>query len=160
MAASYSLVSRENWKEVALREIITEQLKPHQLGPGERLDISGPDVHMKPTAAIALGLVVHELTTNAARYGALSQPHGRVAIDWSVQHKSLPLLILQWKESGGPPAKKPARKGFGTTLIERELKQTLGGSAKLRYNEAGLEASFSIPFDPKLMSLSPASSRP
>jgi two-component system CheB/CheR fusion protein len=70
MAVSHSLVSRENWKEVSLRDIITEQLNPHQLGPGERVEISGPDVLMKPTAALALGLVVHELTTNAAKHGA------------------------------------------------------------------------------------------
>ncbi len=159
MAASYSLVSRENWKEVSLRQIITEQLKPHQLGPGERVEISGPDVLMKPTAAIALGLVVHELTTNAAKHGSLSQPKGRASISWSIAHESLPLLVLQWKESGGPAAKKPSKKGFGTTLIERELKQTLGGSARLRYNDSGLEAVLSVPFDPKLMSLSPASTR-
>jgi two-component system CheB/CheR fusion protein len=129
MAAAYSLVSRENWKEVPLREIITEQLKPHQLGPGDRLEISGPDVHMKPTAALALGLVVHELTTNAAKHGALSRAEGRVFIGWSVQDEQLPLLVLQWKEIDGPAAKSPSKKGFGTTLIERELKQTLGGSA-------------------------------
>jgi two-component system CheB/CheR fusion protein len=157
MAASYSLVSRENWKEVPLREIITEQLRPHQLG--ERIEISGPDVLIKPTAALALGLVVHELTTNAAKHGSLSQPDGRASISWSIAHDSLPLLVLQWKETGGPPARKPSKKGFGTTLIERELKQTLGGNARFRYNDSGLEAALSIPFDPKLMSLSHGASR-
>jgi two-component system CheB/CheR fusion protein len=159
MAAAYSLVSRENWKEVPLREIITEQLKPHQLGPGDRLEISGPDLHIKPTAALALGLVVHELTTNAAKHGALSRAEGRVFIGWSVRDEQLPRLVLQWKEIDGPAAKKPSRKGFGTTLIERELKQTLGGNARLHYNDSGLEATLSIPFDPKLISLSPAASR-
>jgi two-component sensor histidine kinase len=106
-----------------------------------------------------LGLVVHELTTNAAKHGALSRAEGRVFIGWSVQDEQLPLLVLQWKEIDGPAAKSPSKKGFGTTLIERELKQTLGGSARLRYNDSGLEATLSIPFDPKLMSLSPAASR-
>jgi two-component system, chemotaxis family, CheB/CheR fusion protein len=158
MAAAYSLVSRENWKEVPLRDIIIEQLKPHQLGPGERVEVGGPDVLMKPTAALALGLVVHELTTNAAKYGSLSQPGGRASITWSIAHESLPLLALHWKETGGPPARKPSKKGFGTTLIERELKQTLGGNARFRYNDSGLDATLSIPFDPKLMSLSSAAS--
>jgi two-component system CheB/CheR fusion protein len=153
MAASYSLVSRENWNEVPLREIITEQLKPHQLGPGDRIEITGPNVNVKPNAALALGLVMHELTTNAAKHGSLSKSDGRVSINWSIESDTVPLLVLQWTEADGPAAKKPVRKGFGTTLIERELKQTLGGSARLRYNETGLEAVMSIPFSPKLMSL-------
>src|SRR5262249_4958341 len=154
MAAAYSLVSRENWNEVPLREVITEQLKPHEAG--EQVEISGPDIHVKPVAALALGLVVHELTTNAAKYGSLSRPDGRVSATWSIQSDSFPLLVLHWREAGGPPARKPARKGFGTTLIERELKQTLGGSSRFRYNESGLEATLSMPFDPKLMSIGPA----
>jgi two-component system CheB/CheR fusion protein len=122
MASSYGLVSRENWKEVSLRELISEQLKPHQLVTGDRVQISGPDLQVKPTAALSLGLVTHELTTNATKHGSLSRPNGKVAIGWAIEHASLPLLVLQWNETGGPPAKKPARKGFGTTLIERELK--------------------------------------
>ncbi len=159
MAASHSLVSRENWKEVALRELITEQLKPHQLVPGERIEVSGPDVQLRPNAALALGLVLHEFTTNAVKHGSLSAPNGRVSIHWSFQHDSLPLLLLHWRESGGPPAREPARRGFGTTLVERELRQTLGGSAKLSYNDTGFQAALSIPFDPNLMSLR-SSSKP
>ena len=156
MATAYSLVSRENWNEVPLREVVAEQLKPHEAG--EQVEISGPDIHVKPTAALAMGLVIHELTTNAAKYGSLSQSDGRVSITWSVASASLPLLVLHWKETGGPPpAKKPAKKGFGTTLIERELKSTLGGSARFPYNETGLEATLSMPFDPKLMSIGPTS---
>ena len=77
MADSYSLVSRENWKEVPLRELVSEQIKPYQLGPGERIEFTGPDIAIKPTAALALGLVMHELTTNAAKHGSLSQPKRR-----------------------------------------------------------------------------------
>jgi two-component system CheB/CheR fusion protein len=159
MAASYSLVSRENWNEVPLRDIIAEQLKPHQLGHGERIEIAGPEIYIKPTAALALGLVVHELTTNAAKHGNLSHQQGRISISWSVERASLPFLVLHWTEVGGPGARKPGKKGFGTTLIERELKQTLGGSARLHYNDTGLEAVLSIPFDPKLMSLAPVPAR-
>ena len=158
MAASHSLLSRENWREVFLRDLITEQLKPHQLGPGERIEVNGPDVHLTPNAAVALGLVVHEFATNAVKHGSLSQANGRVSITWSIQGNSSE-LVLQWTEAGGPPAKKPARKGFGTTLIERELKQ-IGGNARLGYKETGFEATLSIPFDPKLMSFGPETSRP
>ncbi len=157
MAASYNLVSRVNWSEVPLRELIAEQLKPHQLRPGERIEIVGPDLAVKPTAALALGLVMYEFTTNSTKHGSLSQPSGRVSITWSVEHDSLPVFVLQWRETGGPRVAKPAKAGFGTTLIERELKQTLGGSAKFRYNESGFEATLSVPFDPQLMSFGGAS---
>jgi two-component system, chemotaxis family, CheB/CheR fusion protein len=157
MAASYSLVSRENWNEVSLRELIMEQVKPHQVGPGERIEISGPELQVKPTAALVLGLVGHELTTNATKYGSLSRPSGRVSISWAIEYGSIPLLVLQWTETGGPPARKPIRNGFGTTLIERELRQTLGGSAQFRYNETGFGATLSIPLDPNLLSFGSAS---
>jgi two-component sensor histidine kinase len=156
LGASYGLVSRENWHEVPLRGVIQEQLTPHQLGDGKRIVISGPDVMVKPAAALALGLVTHELTTNAAKYGSLSAPEGRVSIAWSIEHGAPPFLVLQWSESGGPPATEPTRKGFGTKLIEQEVKQTLGGSAKFSYEAGGLRAIVSIPFDRKLLSLGEA----
>jgi two-component sensor histidine kinase len=156
MGSSYGLVSREKWTEVSLRELIAEQIKPHQLGDDERIEIEGPDIHIKPASALALGLVIHEFTTNAVKHGSLSQPDGRVLISWSVEHASLPLLALQWTESGGPPASNPTRKGFGTTLIERELKHTLGGSAQFNYGDDGFEAKISLPFDSKVMSLGPS----
>jgi two-component system, chemotaxis family, CheB/CheR fusion protein len=159
MSVAYGLVSRENWNEVALRAIITEQLKPFEMQPGGRVEIKGPDVFVQPAAALALGLITHELATNAAKHGSLSQPEGRVLINWSFEKHELPLLVLQWAETGGPGAKRPARKGFGTTLIERELKHTLGGSAKFTYAASGFEATVSIPFDRKLMSLGPSSGR-
>src|SRR2546423_821518 len=86
---------RLSWNEVPLREIITEQLKPHQLGPGDRIEITGPNVNVKPNAALALGLVMHELTTNAAKHGSLSKSDGRVSINWSIESDTVPLLVLQ-----------------------------------------------------------------
>ena len=156
MGAAYGLVSRENWNEVPLRDIIHEQLKPHQLGSTERVAVQGPEILVKPAAALALGLVIHELTTNAAKHGSLSRPDGRVEIGWSLEHRSGPLLVAQWIESGGPAAKRPARKGFGTTLIERELKHTLGGNAEFDYTNEGLRATLSIPFDLERMWPGPA----
>jgi two-component system CheB/CheR fusion protein len=156
MGTSYGLVSREKWNEVSLRDIVCEQLEPHQLSDDERIEIKGPDIYIKPASALALGLVIHEFTTNAVKHGSLSQPEGRVFINWSVEHASLPLLVLQWTESGGPPAKNPTRKGFGTKLIERELTHTLGGSAQFNYGDDGFEAKISLPFDSKVMSLGPS----
>ena len=153
LGAAYGLVSRENWDAVPLSGVVQEQLMPHQLGQRERIVIAGPEVMVKPAAALALGLVMHELATNAVKYGSLSVPKGRVAINWSIEHQSLPLLVLQWSESNGPPAKAPTRQGFGTKLIEQELKHTLGGGAKFAYDGSGFRATLSIPFDRKLMSL-------
>jgi two-component sensor histidine kinase len=101
--------------------------------------------------------VAHEFATNAVKHGSLPQANGRVSIVWSIEDEPSG-LVLEWTEAGGPAAKKPARKGFGTTLIERELKQI--GNAKSGYRDSGFEATLSIPFDPKLMSLGPEQSRP
>ena len=152
LGSSYGLISRENWEEVPLGGVIQEQLTPHQLDDRKRITISGPDVMVKPAAALALGLVTHELATNAVKYGSLSQSQGKVAIHWSIEQGSVPFLMVHWSESDGPPIKAPTRKGFGTRLIEQEVKQTLGGSAKFSFNERGFEAILSIPFDRKLLS--------
>lgn len=107
----------------------------------------------KPAAALALGLVAHELTTNAVKYGALSKPKGRVAIAWKINGAAKRKVDVQWCEINGPPAKKPAKTGFGTELIERELKSMLRGSAKIDYAPDGLRATLSIPVDPTLVSV-------
>jgi two-component system CheB/CheR fusion protein len=157
MGAAFSLVSRENWREVALEEVLATQLAPFQLETSKRLQLGGPKILLKPAAALSFGLVAHELATNATKYGALSNEHGRLLVNWRVERDHAPSLVLEWREEGGPPPKKRAKKGFGTELIERELTSTLGATAKLDYEAGGLRAVISIPFDPKLVSLRPES---
>jgi two-component system CheB/CheR fusion protein len=147
MGSSFSLVSREHWKSVSFEEILSTQLAPFKAERDGRLQLSGPTVLFQPTAALSLGLVVHELATNAAKHGALSKTDGRLSVTWRVDNSS---LLVEWKEAGGPAVKKGVQKGFGSELIERELHSSLGATARLHYGAAGLTATISIPLDHKL----------
>jgi two-component system CheB/CheR fusion protein len=155
MGTSFSLVSRENWRDVPFEEILSTQLNPFKLEADGRLHLSGPRVLLQPTAALSLGLVVHELATNAAKHGALSKNAGRIAVTWRVENTTQPArLLVEWKETGGPSPKKGVKKGFGSELIERELHSSLGATTKFDYGGGGLVATFSIPLDRKLVSTS------
>ena len=143
MARSYELLSREHWVEASVAELVRPHLEP--FGP-ERVKIHGPDVRLKPKQALSLGMVVHELATNANKYGALSTPEGRVEVGWQVRPTASGQEIeLRWVERGGPPTNEPAARGFGLTLIERETSHGLGGRATLAFDPAGLEATLTFP---------------
>jgi two-component sensor histidine kinase len=105
-------------------------------------------VRLTPKAALSLGMVLHELATNAAKHGALSAEGGRVAVAWSAEGGGAAArLVLRWAESGGPPVAQdgPERRGFGSELIERQLRHDLGGSYEVEFAEAGLRATLSLP---------------
>jgi two-component sensor histidine kinase len=103
-----------------------------------RVEVAGPDVEVGAKAALQVALMLHELTTNAVKYGALSVPDGRVAVSWSVREgNGEPVLRLAWREHGGPAVEPPARKGFGTRLIERGLTGQVGGTLTLDYPPEG-----------------------
>ncbi len=116
--------------------------------PDSRIELAGPPIEIGPKAALTLALVMHELSTNAAKYGALSVPEGRVRIAWSVdaaEASKSAILAIDWQESGGPPASPPTRRGFGTRLIEMGLSNAIDGGAKLDYAPAGLRCRFLAP---------------
>ena len=92
-------------------------------------------------------MIFHELATNAAKYGALTEPEGRVFVDWTVANQTSRILSVTWRESGGPPVEPPSRKGFGSRLIERNVRHDLAGETKLSYASDGFIAEFSIPLD-------------
>ena len=92
-------------------------------------------------------MIFHELATNAAKYGALSSPDGRVFVDWTVANQASRTLGIVWREVGGPPVAAPTRRGFGSRLIERNVRHDLAGDAKLSYASTGFIAEFSIPLD-------------
>jgi two-component system CheB/CheR fusion protein len=150
MARAYTLVSSENWTEVELRDIIGRELEatadgPHHSNP---FHLDGPPILFKPSAALALGLVFHELVTNAVKYGALSKPKGKVSVNWGPDGGGAGgPLVIQWKEMDGPEVKEPERRGLGLELIERELNGTLGARAQFDYDKSGLKAKISIPFE-------------
>jgi two-component system CheB/CheR fusion protein len=147
LAAAYTVVARENWSEVSLREILDLELRPH--ARSSNTTTQGPDVSLPPRAALVLGLAVHELATNAVRHGALSVPSGEVSISWCIETGAASTaLVLEWHESGGPAVAPPSRRGFGLSLMERSVRGELGGTASVTFNPDGLQARFSVPLDP------------
>jgi two-component system CheB/CheR fusion protein len=156
-------VSRESWGDVALEEVLREEFEPHTLGDENgdqhqrRLTTSGPRVLLRPRAALALGLVLHELATNAVKYGALSVGTGCVNVVWNVEGdgdgEAGRRLVIRWRESGGPPVGKPARRGFGSELIERQVGYELEGEVGIEFAPGGLAATLTIPLNVELLEL-------
>jgi two-component system CheB/CheR fusion protein len=138
MAKSFELLSREHWTEASIDELVRPHLEP--FGP-ERVKLGGPDIRLKPRQALSLGMVIHELATNASKYGALSVPGGCVHVEWRLNGKA---VELDWRERDGPEISAPSRRGFGLTLVERETKG-LGGKAKVNFETSGLNVVLSFP---------------
>lgn len=161
LARAYGLVSRESWGDVPLEEVLKEEFEPHALGDESRLAASGPKVMLRPRAALALGLVLHELATNAVKYGALSVSAGRIEVAWGVEDgkgegaDAGRRLVLRWREVGGPPVGKPKTRGFGSELIERQMCYELGGEVEIDFSRRGLAATLAVPAGEGLFDLAP-----
>jgi two-component sensor histidine kinase len=143
LASAHDLLSAEKWKEVDVRTLVEREILP--FSGEEQAAVHGESIRVEPKVAMSLAVVLHELATNAAKYGAWSAPEGRVDISWARIEQPLPALQLTWSESGGPQVKPPSRKGFGTTLIERSLPHDVGGSVSLEFPPKGVQAVFTIP---------------
>jgi PAS domain S-box-containing protein len=142
LAKAHSLLTDRKLEGAELTELLREQVL---LGVAdERVACSGPMVILGAQPAIHLALVLHELATNARKYGGLSVPHGRLSVKWEVHSSGSRTLLLDWTESGGPQVSAPLTAGFGTTLIERTL-QTHGGEATLRYGVTGVTCKLRLP---------------
>ena len=137
LARTHDILLRDRSSAVPIQALLEAELAPYRTVAGPHISLRGPAIELASSAAVNLGLVLHELATNAAKYGALSMPTGRLWIDWNVA--SAPgeaRLMLDWRETGGPPVSPPARRGFGTELIERcSVRPTL-----VEYDEAGFRA--------------------
>lgn len=133
LSESHGQLSHNAWRSVPLQVLMEQILRPF----GNRVACSGPAVQLNSQEAVSWGMVVHELATNAARYGALSQPAGHVQASWKLSDQRD--LEFAWMESGGPPTVAPARKGFGTIFIERAVDGALGGLAQFDYRPGGLQ---------------------
>jgi len=144
---THDVLSESGWREAGLQELISAELSPHGIGDGA-LQISGPPVRLKPQAALFITLALHELSTNAAKYGALSVAGGRVRVSWSITGDQ-PQLELEWQEEGGPKVDGFGVAGFGTELIERGIRFELQGEAKLETINGGLHCRIVIPADPQ-----------
>lgn len=138
LAAAHDVITREDWTGGELGEVVRRSIAP-QLDRPERLTVEGPPVMLSPKTALSFSLAFHELVTNAIKYGALSTPGGRIALDWRLEEApDGRRLRICWRESGGPPVKPPGRRGFGSRLIERGLAAEIGGAVTLTFQPAGV----------------------
>lgn len=144
LSHTHDLLTRSHWEGAELHAILEHETEAHGV---HRVSLNGPSVPLPPAAALSLGMIFHELATNAAKYGALSAGEGRVLVDWSIADQSDRALNISWREIGGPTVTAPTRRGFGTRLIERNVHHDLAGTCDLRYPTDGFVAAFSIPLD-------------
>ena len=146
LSHSHDVLTQNDWAGARVRDVIVEQLKPHQRDDGARFDLAGPDAQVNPKTALALGMAFGELATNAAKYGALSVDQGTVSIRWAYATEAgAPRLRLVWREQGGPRVDPRPRSGFGARLIERGLPHELGGTAQLEFKPDGLVCEMEFP---------------
>lgn len=141
LSETHNLLTRENWEGAALRAIVDSELEALG-GVGRAVVMPGAEVHLSPKAAVAVGMGIHELATNAMKYGALSVSRGLVTVHWEVRDG---VLELDWAESDGPRVEAPQRRGFGSRLLEKGLAAELGGSVELMYREQGLTCAMRLP---------------
>ncbi|MCR5876218.1 PAS domain-containing protein [Phenylobacterium sp. J426] len=139
LSQTHNALTRSSWEHAGLQELLQEELSPYAAG---QCHLDGPQVLLRPREALALGMTFHELATNAAKYGALSTPEGRLEVVWGVNAAGR--LALLWRERGGPPAKSPAREGFGTRLLRAAVDGELGGRSQMSYAPEGLTVTLTV----------------
>ena len=138
LSTAQDVLTRSSWSQTGMREVIRGALEAHG-GTNGRFTFDGPELHLTAKCGLALSLALHELATNAAKYGALSNDTGAVQVSWDVEGAGTERLFrFEWLEHGGPPVIQPAREGFGSRMIERSLAGYFKGSAKLLYQPAGV----------------------
>jgi two-component sensor histidine kinase len=145
LARTHELLSKNNWRGALLAEIVQRELAPYTTG---NTGASGAGVILKAEATQAVASVLHELTTNAAKYGAFSKLTGRVSVQWRwLQNGSQDRLAIEWRETGGPPVLAPSRSGYGTSIIRELIPFELGGTVDLAFASSGLQCQMEIPAD-------------
>jgi PAS domain S-box-containing protein len=147
MATAHSLLSQSRWHGVSLPDLVRNQLAPY--ATDANMTISGADVMLSPSATQAVAMVLHELVTNAAKYGALSKPGGRVLVSWDRRpnENAAASVIIVWQELGGPPVTAPTQSGYGTSLIRELIPHELGGAVDLMLAPDGVCCKIAIPLE-------------
>jgi two-component sensor histidine kinase len=135
LAANQDLLIRNEWQGVDVADLVRAQLAHFVDLIGSRIVVDGPQLRLKPASAQAIGLALHELATNAGKYGALSTDKGRVNVCWEIERDT---LTMSWTERDGPPVSAPKRRGFGTTVIETMANHSLDGAVDLDYAPSGV----------------------
>ena len=134
LATAHDLLTQRDWLPTAIGEVVDRALRP--FATGGAIAMRGPEIAVPPKTAVSLSLGLHELATNAVKYGALSLPGGSVLVEWTLVDDGT--FKLTWSERGGPPVTPPSRRGFGTRMIERGLATELGGTVRIIFSEPGL----------------------
>jgi two-component sensor histidine kinase len=143
LSHTHNALTRTAWQHASLRDLLAEQLGPY---PADQVRLEGPEVELVPREALALGMVFHELATNAAKYGALSTPGGLLTVAWEVAPGRVEReLRLTWAESGGPPVVQPARRGFGSRMVQGSVAGELAGDAELVFDPEGFRGRLTVP---------------
>lgn len=142
LAAAHDLAVSNTMKGVSLRGIVQTELGPYMVDDSSQVLLTGPVVGLRPDVAPIIALVLHEVVSNAVKYGALSTPEGLVKVQWKVDDEK---LSVTWRELGGPVVKEPSRHGFGRSLIEKAIVYEFDGASELKFDPAGVTFSFSIP---------------
>ncbi|KLE33975.1 CHASE domain-containing protein [Aurantiacibacter luteus] len=143
LSATHDLLTQSDWGSTPVRAVVDAELLPYAHGGDHDVQLEGPDVELAPNDALSLGLAIHELATNAAKYGSLSQPGGSVSVKWKTVTESL--VRVEWLERGGPPVKQQRNRGFGTDLIERIVAHELKHPVELDFDPAGVRCVLLIP---------------
>ncbi|MFZ9395724.1 MAG: CHASE domain-containing protein [Erythrobacter sp.] len=142
LSATHDLLTQSDWGTTPLRAIIEAELAPYSGGEAE-IRFDGPAVELAPNDALSLGLAIHELTTNAAKYGALSQPGGRISISW--EREGAELVVVRWQERYGPPVSDERKPGFGTQLIQKIVAHELRQPVSLLFEREGVSCTLRVP---------------
>jgi PAS domain S-box-containing protein len=142
LARTHNVLVDENWAGADFRQLLMGVLSPHDRQPSP-FTLEGPDLRLHPSQAVSIALALHELTTNAIKYGALSTGDGGVQVTWNTAHNGLGarFLTLLWREHGGPPVAIPSRTGFGSTLIRQTFANQDGAQARIEFKPEGIECS-------------------
>lgn len=143
LSATHDLLTKSDWGTTPIRSVVEAELKPYAYAADHEIDLQGPEIELAPNDALSLGLAMHELATNAAKYGALSKPGGKVSVHWKLTTDSL--VRIEWQESGGPPVPQERNRGFGTDLIERIVAHELDNPVELHFDPGGVRCVMAIP---------------
>ena len=144
LGRNQGLLMTSNARHTMMRDLLTEQLDAFTTLGADRIAVSGPPFELRETAVQTIGLAIHELATNATKYGALSAPGGRISIDWAISDD---VLDLVWTETGGPEVQPPSRMGFGGTMLRAMIEGSLGASVTSDFRPDGLRWSMRCPLD-------------
>lgn len=161
LAHTHSVLTEDTWQTASLANLLLNELKPYaevtvEGGAEGRISLEGPAIDLPSEIAVPIGMAIHELTTNAAKYGALSNRTGRVAVEWSLEPGGpAGILRFSWRETGGPPVQPPNRQGFGSRLLQRVLITQVQAEVTTDYAPDGFSLTMRAPIPPRNDSLNP-----